>query len=262
MKAEAMEKLKTLAWFARQPSFCPHMAALIARAVTGAGRHEARAGEAFAWAEGRAVSRQEALAAVGLPADAPTLPAALVEEGGRRAARAEVAMGGPGDLDLIYGAIVASRARRVVETGVAYGWSSLAALAALRKTGGRLVSVDMPYPKAGNEAFVGLVVPPGLGDRWTLVRKPDRNGLVQAIASFGGEIDLCHYDSDKSYRGRMFASPKLWRALRPGGLFISDDISDNFAFRDFFEPKGITFAVLRCARKHVGIALKPGGVND
>jgi len=252
-----MEKLKTLAWFARRPTFYPHMAALIARTVTGAGRHERHGEAAFAWAEECAVSCRQALAAVGLAADAPAFPPALIEAGSSRAAGAEVEMGGPGDLDLLYGAIIASGARRVVETGVAYGWSSLAALAALRETDGRLVSVDMPYPKAGNEAFVGLVVPPGWRGRWTLIRKPDRNGLTQAIARFGGQIDLCHYDSDKSYRGRMFASPKLWKALRPGGLFIADDISDNFAFRDFFERLGIAFAVVRSQGKHVGIARKP-----
>lgn len=233
------------------------MAALIVRAATGASRHETLQEKAFAWAESLAVSRQEALAAMNLPADAPLFPRELIAEGNRRAAEAEVAMGGPGDLDLFYGAILTSGARRVIETGVAYGWSSLAALAALRETDGQLVSVDMPYPKASNEAFVGLVVPADWRDRWTLIRKPDRNGLAEAIARFGGEIDLCHYDSDKSYPGRMFASRRLWRALCPGGIFISDDIGDNFAFRDFFERIGVEFAIIRSQGKHVGIARKP-----
>jgi hypothetical protein len=55
----------------------------------------------------------------------------------------------------------------------------------------------------------------------------------------------------------MFAYPLLWEALRPGGFFISDDISDNFAFRDFFARMGVGFAVVRCQEKHVGIARKP-----
>jgi predicted O-methyltransferase YrrM len=252
-----MQKLLTLTWFARRPSFYPHLAALMARSVTGAARHEGYYAEAFSWAEGLAVPRREALVAVGWPAAAPTLPMSLVDEGKRRAEASDVEMGGPGDLDLLYGAIIAGGARRVIETGVAYGWSSLAALAALRETGGRLVSVDMPYPKAGNEAFVGIVVPEEWRESWTLIRRPDRNGLRQAIADFGGEIDLCHYDSDKSYPGRMFAFPLLWRALRPGGLFISDDISDNFGFRDFFSRIGVDIAVVRSQGKHVGIARKP-----
>ncbi|MFV0281806.1 MAG: hypothetical protein ACK5JM_13735, partial [Rhodoblastus sp.] len=69
-------------------------------------------------------------------------------------------------------------ARRMVETGVAYGWSSLALLAASEdRPDSRLVSVDMPYPKMNNEAFVGIVVPERFHARWKLVRKPDRNGL-------------------------------------------------------------------------------------
>ena len=38
------------------------------------------------------------------------------------------------------------------------------------------------------------------------------------------EIDLCHYDSHKDYDARMWAYPRLWAALRSGGIFISDDI--------------------------------------
>lgn len=195
-----------------------------------------------------------------LAADAP-LPAgldpALIAAGEARAAQARVTMGGPGDLDLIHRAILAIGAGRVVETGVAYGWSSLSALAALQVTGGRLASVDMPYPKAGNEADVGIVVPSEWRDRWTLIREPDRNGVAKAIAHFGGTIDLAHFDSDKSYPGRMYAYPLLWNALRPGGLFISDDIQDNFGFRDFAASLGLPFAVTESDSKFVGIIAKP-----
>jgi predicted O-methyltransferase YrrM len=165
-------------------------------------------------------------------------------------------MGGAGDLDLLFQAIRRSKARRVIETGVAYGWSSLAALSALRETDGRLASVDMPYPKEPSEAFVGVAVPAELRDRWTLIREPDRNGLRKAIRAFGGVIDLCHYDSDKSYPGRMFAYPLLWKALRPGGVFISDDVQDNFAFRDFCAEHRIRFALTESDGKFVGIARK------
>lgn len=260
---QAGEKLRTLAWFAARPSFYPYMAALLIRKMKGSDRLEHHYREAFAWASERTVTRNEAFGQVGLlEPGAPllTLPPHLIEEASRKAEAAPVTMGGPGDLDLLYDSILFAGATRVVETGVAYGWSSLAALAALRETGGRLVSVDMPYPKMGNEPFVGMVVPPDWRDRWTLIRRPDRNGLKRAIADFRGEIDLCHYDSDKSYAGRMFAYPILWRALRPGGVFISDDISDNFAFRDFFATLGQPFAVVECRGKHIGIARKaPGG---
>ena len=68
--------------------------------------------------------------------------------------------GAPGGLDLLHVAVECSDARCVVETGVAYGWSSLAILSALVGRGGaHLVSVDMAYPKMNNESFVGIVVP-------------------------------------------------------------------------------------------------------
>jgi predicted O-methyltransferase YrrM len=253
-----IEKLKTVAWFARRPRFWPHMAALTAQRLGGATRHEAQKDAAEAWAAERAVDISAALAAIGITETAPhPLEPALIDDGERRALRSGVRMGGPGDLDLIHRAVHATRARRVVETGVAYGWSSLAALAALRDTDGRLVSVDMPYPKMGNEAFVGIVVPPEWRDRWTLIREPDRHGIRRALAAFAGQVDLVHYDSDKTYAGRMYGYPLLWRALVPGGLFISDDIQDNFGFRDFAARLGVTPPVVESGGKYVGLLRKP-----
>jgi len=166
-------------------------------------------------------------------------------------------MGGAGDLNLIYAAVRLCGARRAVETGVAHGWSSLAILAALAENGGGgLASVDMPYPKMHNEPFVGIVVPSGLRENWTLIRLPDRNGLKQAITRFEGSIDFAHYDSDKSYYGRKFAYPLIWQALAPGGVFISDDIQDNMRFAEFVAEKDISFAVTECAGRFVGICRK------
>jgi predicted O-methyltransferase YrrM len=254
-----MEKLKTLLWFAQRPAFYPHMLALTGRKLRGAAALEANYEASLAWATDLAVDREAALRAAGLPdIGEPGVPSRLLEQAADRVRGSGVVMGGAGDLDLIFQAIVRSRARRVVETGVAYGWSSLAALAALEATDGRLVSVDMPYPKADSEAFVGVAVPDALRARWTLIREPDRNGLKKALRRFDGAIDLCHYDSDKSYPGRMFAYPLLWDALQPGGLFISDDIQDNFAFRDFCAARHIAFAVTESEGKFVGIARKPG----
>ena len=182
------------------------------------------------------------------------LDSALLAEATERAKASDVQMGGPGDTALL-ASVVLSGATRVVETG---GWSSLAILAALEgREGARLVSVDMPYPKMNNEEFVGIVVPDRWRGSWELIREPDRRGLDKAIEKLGGVIDLCHYDSDKSWWGRQYAYPKLWDALRPGGIFISDDIQDNMAFRDFAEGKGVPFAVTEFEGKFVGVMRKP-----
>lgn len=256
-----IEKFRTFLWFAKRPTFYPHMVALIGRKLSGAAALENVYEASSAWAQELAVSVEDALALVGLgsPSDgARTLPPALLDEAALRVRKSGVTMGGPGDLELLYQAIVRSGARQVIETGVAYGWSSLAALAALHQTGGRLASVDMPYPKENKENFVGIAVPSEWRAKWTLIREPDRNGLKKAIKRFGGTIDLCHYDSDKSYRGRMFAYPLIWDSLRSGGIFISDDIQDNFAFRDFYRARDIAFAVTESDGKFVGLARKPG----
>ena len=175
------EKLRTFGWFVKRPSFYPHLLALLARKLTGSVRLEEHFEEAWAWASELAVPPKQALCAVGhldpraaLP---PGVPERLLAAAAEKAASSTVTMGGPGDLDLLYRAILLIRATRVIETGVAYGWSSLAALAALRETRGRLASVDMPYPKTGNEPFVGVVVPDEWRARWTLIRQPDRNDL-------------------------------------------------------------------------------------
>ncbi len=115
----------------------------------------------------------------------------------------------------------------------------------------------MPYPKMNNEAFVGVVVPDRFRSAWQIVRKPDRYGLKEALALIGGVIDLCHYDSDKSYWGRAYAYPLLWDALVQGGVIISDDIQDNLAFRDFVNEKGVPFAITESEGKFVGILRKP-----
>jgi predicted O-methyltransferase YrrM len=169
-------------------------------------------------------------------------------------------MGGPGNLELLYHLCEHWKAEKVIETGVAYGWSSLALLLSLRhREGARLVSTDLPYAGAGNESYVGCVVAPALREQWTLLSGSDRNGLPTALQKLGGTIDLCHYDSDKSHAGRVWAYPLLWHALRPGGLFISDDIADNLAFKEFADGLGIAPLIAETDGKYVGLLVKPEG---
>jgi predicted O-methyltransferase YrrM len=254
-------KVATAAWFLKRPAFWRQALELVRLKLVPNMDSPDRRANAGRWAAERAVSVEEALRSVGLlkrGARLPKLSPVILAEAEALAKRATVEMGGPGDLRLIYAAARLSDARRAVETGVAYGWSSLAMLAALSENGdGRLASVDMPYAKRDNEPFVGIVVPDALRANWTLIRQPDRNGLQHAIARLGGTIDLAHYDSDKTYYGRSFAYPLIWKALRSGGVFISDDIQDNMRFAEFVAEHGVGFAVTECAGKYVGICRKP-----
>lgn len=258
---DVIEKFKTLAWFAQRPNYWRHAIALIQRKFEA--DHDAPAPRAAAtrWAAERVTSVAEALAIVGLRDGGmaiPTLSREVLEQASLRARQSTIEMGGAGDLTLLHAATVLSQAQKVIETGVAYGWSSLAILSGMdERKNPRLVSVDMPYPKMDNDPFVGVVVPDELRQYWSLIREPDRQGVEKAILQMNGSVDLIHYDSDKSYQGRKYAYPLLWAALRAGGIFISDDIEDNLAFSEFVAQHGTPFAVTQYESKYIGITRKP-----
>lgn len=165
-------------------------------------------------------------------------------------------MGGRGNTALLYNVCEQVQAKYVAETGVAYGWSSLSVLLSLAKrTDSILISTDMPYPKMGNEDFVGIVVSPELKTHWKLIKESDLSGLPKVLKSIP-YLDVVHYDSDKSYLGRMASYPKLYEKLRSGGIFISDDIEDNLAFKHFCEKLSITPIIISFEQKFVGVFVK------
>jgi len=252
-----IEKLRTALWFAQRPTHWQHAVALTRRKFLPDNDAPDLRAKARAWAGEHAVPVVEALNRVGIQGNTCGMDPLLIVEGRERAAKSAVKMGGPGDLDLLSDVVRLTKACRVIETGVAYGWSSLAILAAMEcNGGGQLISVDMPYPKMGNEDFVGIVVPQRMRDHWQLIRQPDRPGLENALAAFDGKIDLCHYDSDKSWWGRAYAFPLLWDALTPGGVFVADDIQDNLFFAEFAKSKNLPFSVTMSEGKYVGLIRK------
>lgn len=219
------------------------------------------------WCEARAVGSAEAVARLtGAPMPAPLreFHPEVFAKAERAAAACPIPMGGPADLDLLYWLAEHLQARAVIETGVAYGWSSLALQLSLsRRPGAQLVSTDMPYVTRDNERFVGCVVPPELRAGWRLIRLADGEALPRALRLLP-RIDLCHYDSSKRYAGRQWAYPLLWRALRPGGCLVSDDIGDNLAFHDFCQALAAEPVVVRHSappgspgRWYVGVLRKP-----
>ena len=186
------------------------------------------------WAASVAIDENGLLARLGLAA-APTLAERhpdLVAEAADVERTAAERLGGGGSADLIFRLCEALEARTAVETGVAYGWSSLAILASVVPRDGRLWSVDMPHPLLGDHDLTGAVVPNRFHASWTLVREPDHSGLRKVLRR-AGVVDFIHYDSDKSYEGRAASYRRLWPQLREGGVLMSDDVGDNTAFRDF-----------------------------
>jgi len=51
--------------------------------------------------------------------------------------------------------------------------------------------------------------------------------------------------------------PSLVGALRPGGFFISDDIGDNIAFRDFSTLVACDSIVVKQGSRYIGVMIKP-----
>jgi hypothetical protein len=262
-------KLGTLGWFLARPRFYGQaLRAIRCRILPHPG--ENTRDQATAWCHGQAISTAEAM---DLLLGSAARPPMLEVETERYQEALTVArgvpgfMGGPGDLDLLFYLARGEGVRRVLETGVAYGWSSLALLLGLGEQG-QLFSTDMPYVKGGNEDFVGCVVPEDLRSHWTLIRLADRQGLPRALRDLG-RIDLCHYDSDKTYVGRMWAAKLIWDALEPGGFFVVDDAGDNDAFRVFAEQTGLKPILIRlqtysagekyvsAGEKYVGVLVKP-----
>ena len=165
--------------------------------------------------------------------------------------------GGPGNLDLLFSLARSIGAQTIVETGVAFGWSSLAFLLALQSAGDEhvLMSVDMPFLSQWNDKWAAGAVPAELRSCWRRYRLPDRQGLPRALHSCH-TVDMGHYDSDKSYGGRMFGYRTIWDALRAGGILVSDDIEDNCAFKTFAEDVGRSPMVLKRDGKYQGLLIK------
>jgi hypothetical protein len=49
----------------------------------------------------------------------------------------------------------------------------------------------------------------------------------------------------------------LWDALRPGGLFISDDIGDNMGFADFTRSIAGEPVIVLSSERYAGVLVKP-----
>lgn len=249
-----MPKIKSLIWYIRNPKYWNH-AIRVLKAKNS--RIENSRIEAQAWASSKAITNLEFFKKVGLSFHSfEEENKEQYEIALKKAKEIIFNMGGAGNLDLLYSIVKNCKPNKVIETGVSYGWSSFCIMKAFKSNEQKLISTDMPYVGMGNEDLVGIVVPEKLKASWQLIREEDKKGLPIALRQFEGNIDLCHYDSDKSYQGRMFAYPILYNALCEKGWFISDDIGDNVAFRDFCILNNISPFVINDNGRFVGLFVK------
>ena len=155
---------------------------------------------------------------------------------------AKIHFGGGGAYALLYFLVRRHQPEFMVETGVAAGWSSAAVLTAMERNGkGHLWSSDFPYfRQAGAADEIGLLVPQELRKRWTLLIDGDEVNLRRIMQEVP-RIDLFHYDSDKTYKGRTFAFSTVQPKLAKDAVIIFDDVQDNAHFRDMSRPDAIVF---------------------
>ena len=252
------KKISILLWFFLHPNYYQHLLYLVVRKFLPNHDKKKDKNKALKWASSNAVRYVDVFKKLGLKGNLKGLDKNTIAEGLRLQNKSSLKMGGAAHIHLLYDCVRLIKAKRVLETGVAYGWSSLSILKALHDNQkGRLYSIDMPYPVKNNEKNVGIVVPNYLKKKWKLIRRPDRPGINIGLKKAGGKIDLCHYDSDKSWWGRAYAYNILWNSLKSNGVFITDDIQDNLYFFEFVKKKSSKFAIVEYEKKFIGLIRKP-----
>jgi predicted O-methyltransferase YrrM len=173
-----------------------------------------------------------------------------------------VSLGGGGNYILLYFLIRKFKLLNIVETGVASGWTSLAILRALKKNGkGFLYSSDFPYFRLENpEKYIGyLAKDESNKDNWFLDIRGDDIALPEIVKKLDNNtIDLFHYDSDKSYSGRVNALKILSSKINPKTIIIFDDIQNNLHFKEFVKKNNKEFSVYEFEGKFIGIT----GLNN
>jgi len=256
---------RTIRWFLKRPRLYLELWRFVISTLLNQKPPASTAGVAEDWCAERAISTTDAILRITrspMPEPVSRRFSAVFAEAKRIAEACPVGMGGAPDLDLVYWLTEHVQATRVVETGVAYGWSTLIILLSIaQRNGARLVSSDRPYPNRNNEPYVGCIIPNHLKSHWKILPYADREAVPRVLRTFPS-IDLCHYDSDKSYAGKRWSYARLWTALRPGGVFISDDVSDDLAFHDFCAEVRAEPVVIRTALDYcVEMGIHPTSVR-
>ena len=257
---ETLSDLRTVFWFLLQgPKFYATFFEYFVRKFKPIKDSKYHIQESLKWCQKHKIELHELYDLLNInKSSKPVFDKAFIENISLTISNSDSDFGGMGYAQLLYDICKNLDAKICIETGVAYGWSSEAMLKYLSKNNGFLFSVDMPMIGQSDYHLIGVAVSNSNQEKWKLFKEPDRNGLLKAIkqANSIGEIDLAHYDSDKSYYGRRWSQPIIFDALRKGGIFISDDIEDNSAFKEFVEENNYNFYVVEYESKYVGIIPK------
>jgi len=148
---------------------------------------------------------------------------------------------------LLYVAVRITCPKIVVETGVADGLSSAVILEALAANGeGELHSIDIAKS-------VGSLIRDKAAWHLHVVSEDTLGEDLDCIAKAVPPIDLFLHDANHDYHHQMLEYKTFWRVMRPGGLFLSDDIDLSYAFLDFVQEVDRVPAMLLDSRKVIGV---------
>jgi len=134
----------------------------------------------------------------------------------------------------LYGLCKIMKPDVVVETGVAYGQSSSYILQALKENNkGILYSIDNIFRPWESLDMIGDTIPQNLRKRWKLVVGSSVVKLEETLQSIK-TVDVFLHDSLHTYKNMLFEYNTSWSFIKKNGFLISDDVSENNAFLDFY----------------------------
>ena len=165
-----------------------------------------------------------------------------------------VKLGGGASDKLLYFMVRLKKPETIIETGVAAGFSSLSILKAIDfNKKGKLYSSDFPYFRLKEpEKYIGVLVDRSIYKNWELEIEGDSVNIPRFLNSIE-KIDLFHYDSDKSYGGKI----KTFELVRPklsiNSVVIFDDIQDDNFFKNLVINNNYEFKIFKVDNKFIGL---------
>ena len=74
------------------------------------------------------------------------------------------------------------------------------------------------------------------------------------------DIDIAHYDSDKSFKGREFFMNIIDKKINDDSIIIMDDIQNNSFFYEYVtrHKKKLSYTIFRYKNKFIGMI---GNIN-
>ena len=118
---------------------------------------------------------------------------------------------------------------------------------------GKLYSSDFPYFRLKEpEKYIGALVDRDIYKNWELEIEGDSVNIPRFLNSIE-KIDLFHYDSDKSYGGKL----KTFELVRPklsiNSVVIFDDIQDDNFFKNLVVKNNYQFKIFKVDGKFIGL---------